>query len=289
MVNFPASSSHVDVVSNIRMFPFLRYLASIDYVMLTYDAGRFAKLRALLTDWHVAIKVAPLLAVGGDIDENNRVKYCDFYLNLSNELRELLLPHSADQAKRVESRLRSRCSIREYTQMLNELQNRIDDELASQTILRLSPVQRSFYTEQEPFGSEVSTAFPSAVRDIEEAAKCHALDRHTACVLHLQRVMELGLMALGNAIGIDPAENRTWDAILKKIDPELRKGHTDRSSFFQNHAQACAEAAALLRSVKIAWRNPTMHVSNIYDETKALEVFNSVKAFMRSLARFVSE
>ncbi len=51
----------------------------------------------------------------------------------------------------------------------------------------------------------------------------------------------------------------------------------------------CAEAAVLLRAVKIAWRNPTMHVENVYDEEKALDVLNSVKGFMRHLATRLSE
>jgi hypothetical protein len=96
--------------------------------------------------------------------------------------------------------------------------------------------------------------------------------------------MQVGLNALAEKVGIPKSENRSWDAILQKVDPELKKRHHDKSEFFQKNEAFCAEAVALLRSVKIAWRNPTMHVENVYDETKALDVLNAVKGFMRYLA-----
>ncbi|HTE83781.1 MAG TPA: hypothetical protein VK821_03540 [Dehalococcoidia bacterium] len=48
-------------------------------------------------------------------------------------------------------------------------------------------------------------------------------------------------------------------------------------------------ATAFLMAVKDAWRNPTVHVEINYDEEKALDVWNSVKAFMRHLATKLGE
>jgi hypothetical protein len=146
-----------------------------------------------------------------------------------------------------------------------------------------------YYKKPELFGAEVSNSFPSAIFNLEEAGNCLALGRHTASVFHLQGVMQAGLNALGDAVGVPRTENRSWDAILKKIDPELSKKYTEKSPYFQQNEMFCAEAAALLRSVKIAWRNPTMHVEKVYDEEKALDVFNAVKGFMRHLATKLHE
>ena len=158
------------------------------------------------------------------------------------------------------------------------------------SFFRLPDDKVAFYSPQTPlFGKEVHEAFPSAVINVEEAGKCYAVGRYTACVFHLQGVMQSGLNALAETFGIKPSENRTWDAVLKKIDPELRKGFLERRDLFKTDEQFCAESAALLRAVKIAWRNPTMHVENIYDQEKALDVFNAVKGFMRHLARHISE
>jgi hypothetical protein len=49
-------------------------------------------------------------------------------------------------------------------------------------------------------------------------------------------------------------------------------------TFFSN-------ATADLRSVKDAWRNPTLHIERIYDGEEASEIWNAVKTFMRGLAQ----
>lgn len=46
--------------------------------------------------------------------------------------------------------------------------------------------------------------------------------------------------------------------------------------FFRRHCN--------LRAVKDAWRNPTMHVDFDYDREKALDVWNSVRGFLRRLS-----
>ena len=48
-------------------------------------------------------------------------------------------------------------------------------------------------------------------------------------------------------------------------------------------------AAGDLVAIKNAWRNPAMHVRGIYDEERALEIFNATKGFMRHLAAKLAE
>jgi len=177
----------------------------------------------------------------------------------------------------------------EVGQKIRELHDRISDEMQESLFLFVPKGNSQYFHKPQLFGPEVASAFPSVSFNVEEAGNCYALGRHTACVFHLQGVMQAGLNALGDAIGVLHAENRTWDAVLSKIDPELRKGYTDKSEYFKSNETFCAEAAALLRSVKIAWRNPTMHVETIYDEEKSFEVFNAVKGFMRHLATRLKE
>jgi hypothetical protein len=129
------------------------------------------------------------------------------------------------------------------------------------------------------------------LNDIEEAGKCLALNRNTACVFHLMRVMEVGLRALGASLHdprIDPKRNPTWDAILKKGDEELLKPLAQRAAEWQTDEAFFSTAHASLRAVKDAWRNPTMHVERIYDDEAALEVWNAVRGFMRHLASKLS-
>ena len=178
---------------------------------------------------------------------------------------------------------------RQLTLQTNELQSRIQDEMSLALFLHISSKKAEYFGKPQLFGIEVAQAFPSVTNHLEEAGNCLALGRNTACVFHLQGVMQVGLKTLGSAIGIPATINRTWDAILDKIDPEMRTTYTSRSQYFKEHEIFVAESAALLRSVKIAWRNPVMHVENIYNDDKATDVFNSVKAFMRHLATELHE
>jgi HEPN domain-containing protein len=106
--------------------------------------------------------------------------------------------------------------------------------------------------------------------------------------MHLQRALEVALKLLCKKIGA--AEFLpSWHAMLKKIDTELRKSRDEMHEFVREHLQQTAEAAALLREVQFAWRNPSMHVDAIYDESKALEVLTAARAFLKSLSGLISE
>jgi HEPN domain-containing protein len=160
-----------------------------------------------------------------------------------------------------------------------ELRSRIQDDFQDVKLLWIE--HYDFYQNPRLFGESVAGLFPNVVLDMEEAGSCFAVGRYTACVYHLQRVMEAGLRALGAPIG--ESDNPSWDSILKKIDNELKKDWKIRKEFFKNNEQKISDAAAMLRAVKVAWRNPTMHVEHIYDEEKASDVLGAVKGFMRSL------
>lgn len=180
-------------------------------------------------------------------------------------------------------------TVREAIEELNHLHRTIMWEMDEEVFFHLPAKKAEYFGKPMLFGEEVAKAFPSIAYNLEEAGNCLALNRNTACVFHLQGVMQAGLNALGKALEVPETTNRTWDAILKKIDPELSQTFMERSPYFQQHEQFCAEAAALLRAVKIAWRNPVMHVEKVYDEEKATDVMNAVKGFMRHLATELKE
>jgi hypothetical protein len=72
----------------------------------------------------------------------------------------------------------------------------IDLELESILCLRIAPEKVKFYQETKGFGENVANRFPSAAFDIEEAGKCYACNRNTACVMHLARAVEVGLKSV---------------------------------------------------------------------------------------------
>lgn len=176
---------------------------------------------------------------------------------------------------------------------IETIQGRIFDELHISHFFTIPKEKLAFYeSPKEQFGQEVIDRFPGAIYDIEEAGKCLALSRGTACVFHLNRTMELGLRALGHSLNnpsLDPKTNPTWESILRKCDEELRKPLSQRSLEWQKDDQFFVNATANIRAVKDAWRNPTMHVKKKYTDEEATDIFIASRAFMRHLATKLKE
>lgn len=177
----------------------------------------------------------------------------------------------------------------EIRKLVKELQGRVIDELSIRLFMSIDADKQSFFAEKNLFGQQVTDRFPSSITDIEEAGKCLALSRGTACVFHLMRIMEVGLHALATSLKdaeIDPKTLPNWEAILKKIEVAVE---TEKKKQPAGWADFYEETTTMLRAVKIAWRNPTMHVEKTYTEEMALDVWNVVGAFMRHLSTRLSE
>jgi hypothetical protein len=141
------------------------------------------------------------------------------------------------------------------------------------------------YRADEPFGSKVSAKFPKAVEDIAEAAKCLALQRSTAAVFHLMRVMELALRAFATKIKvttIDP-NTATWNKISDHVNRAIN-ALPAQTATEQARKAKLGSVSAHLNSVRIAWRNEVMHPKQSYSREEAHAIFNAVRAFMIDLA-----
>jgi hypothetical protein len=170
--------------------------------------------------------------------------------------------------------------------MATSLSITLTDELATLTVVCVGSNAKAFLDDANPhFGQEVEDAFPSVAFDIGEASKCRALTRWTASVMHLMRVLEVGLGCLGQFAGVDPNEN--WNTVLNQIEAELKK--VGKKTHSPEEEQFAAEAATHFRSIKNAWRNHAMHAREKYDEERAVAIYDSVRSFMRHLATRLSE
>jgi HEPN domain-containing protein len=184
-------------------------------------------------------------------------------------------------------------SHRTIRRSLVALNERIYDALSESMCLQIPPNKAEFYESKHLFGEEVSNNFPSANYDIEEAGKCYAAGRYTACVFHLMRVMEIGVKAVASGLGILTkvrSAQPSWGEVLRLTNDEIQANNKsgapswtpEKRGFFEN-------VQADLMTVKNAWRNTTMHVENSYDEERAEDVYNAVKGFMRHLAKHLDE
>ena len=176
---------------------------------------------------------------------------------------------------------------------LEDVRNTLRRELSLRTVLVLEPKEQALYAPSEPhFGPDVTAKFPTeGVFEIDEAGKCLALGRSTAAVFHLMRVMEIGLSAVSECLQIENPvkQDRSWGAILRLIKDDMaarsRPKTPARPWSSKSADQALFESLyGSLDAVKVAWRNPTMHVEKKYLPDEAEHIFVSVRGFMKTLA-----
>lgn len=163
----------------------------------------------------------------------------------------------------------------------------LEKELARAKLFSISPLKSDYFENAvDKFEIDVLLSFGSTMDDIDEAGKCFALGRNTACVFHLMRVMERPIAALGKMLlPDDPSPN--WETVLKKIDAELARKPAER--IFKGDVQFFAEVAAELRAVKHAWRNRVMHIDSIVTEERAKSIFDSTIGFMNVVSKRLKE
>ncbi len=200
-----------------------------------------------------------------------------------------LITLSLAQIERIREQFAGDVSVAELRTLVEELQNRINDEAAATLFFRVPQEKARYYEDREPFGEGVSRAFPSAILDIEEAGKCFAVGRNTACVFHLMRVMEAGLCAVATAVGSPPRASANWGGILREIQNAIAQRNSAPPPDWQVVRTFYEGAVAHLDVVRVAWRNPSMHLDQSYDEERALDIFVAVRGFMRHLSTELKE
>ena len=210
----------------------------------------------------------------------------------AKRLRDELIPTFLESLRGCETQKQYQFFWDGIERSVAQLEVLVEDESSLRAYLCLRPEQTALYESVSPFGDLVIGKFPSIRFDLEESSKCLALERATACVFHLMRILEVGLRTLGKSLNdpnMDPKRNPSWDKILKKCDDQLRLPRNDRCEEWRVDDAFFSEATANLRAVKDAWRNPTVHVERIYDPERGAEVFLAVKGFMRHLASKLTE
>lgn len=165
-------------------------------------------------------------------------------------------------------------------QMVHDLNLRVWDELKNKFFLTIPSETFALYRQdQPPFGADVEAKFPTMSEDISEAGKCLALNRPTATVFHLMRVMEIAVQRFGDKLGVALATEKNWQNILDEINKAIKA--LDHKA---PRTRAYAGASSHLYNVKIRWRNEVMHPKQTYTTAEAKDVFDAVRTFIRDLA-----
>jgi hypothetical protein len=171
---------------------------------------------------------------------------------------------------------------------LEHLRETLVSEMGAILFLYLNPERVKYMVGDDPdaapFGDAVLAAFPSAAMDVREASNAYALERWPASVFHLMRVLEFGLGALAARFGVS-VERSTWHEIIEAIEGKIRKiAPASEGADWKKQQKEFSDAATQFMFFKDAWRNHIMHVRDVYDEGRAMSIFQHVREFMNKLA-----
>ncbi len=206
------------------------------------------------------------------------------YRRLRDQLESLNCENTIKALDRMHDHTEQGMATKEAFARLHYLQSdyisRLHDEIASKMLLFLTMKEAGYYEYPLEGWEDVVDAFPSTAFEITEASKCYALNRYDATVFHIMRAVEVGILALLSSIN-KPMSNGNWGAYIEAIEkhartqsPPVKKG-------------ALEDVAAHLRTVKNAWRNPTMHVENRYSETEASRIYEASKGLLQSISKAI--
>ena len=185
------------------------------------------------------------------------------------------------------ARIRMAPTKAEYiSQQLLAIQDAFHLELDNHCFLYLNKDTSAYLFKENAFGDEVSKAFPSIAYDLSEACTCYALDRSTACVYHLMRVLEVPIRCIRNALGMT-GNYPAWGSFLNEMAKANNAKNSDKKSaeylFF-------ADLEGQLWAIKNAWRDEAMHsVASKYTEREAQAIFRAVEGFMQKAATKLKE
>jgi len=118
------------------------------------------------------------------------------------------------------------------------------------------------------------------------------VDRGSACVFHLMRILEIGLTALGQKFGVSMAHTN-WGPAIEEIEKKIRNMHREPTwndlPDCKEQQEFYAQAASHFGVLKDAWRNFTMHARGFYTEEQAEQIFMNTRSFMQKLAERLAD
>jgi hypothetical protein len=222
----------------------------------------------------------------------------------------LELSSAQKQLRNIGQRIKREFKLAEYQEMLAEFRRRIQEDLEDRLFFCVydDGLLSRFFTRQtneyfgesvlvikhadELFDKEIANRFPATINDIEDACKCFVFDRFTACVFHLMRIVEVGVLKLAKLIDYqDPKPS--WGTILDKVDKyALRTKYADLPPKIQPHVELLRSFLPHMQAVQRAWRNNVSHVedriipaSEKLTPEDAKEIMEATQSLMKHLAK----
>lgn len=259
------------------------------YDVLRLNVGMF--LAAFLTALRVEQDFREICEQGlgaSDLDAS-AIQRMDATLNvIVSNAEKLQIQRVLDRAQGTRFQLKNGMLTFQTAQWeLKELREGIHSELYKRKVLTLDSEHGQYFNLKHPFGEVVYNNFESARYDIREAANCYATNRATACVFHLTRVLQIGLISLAKHLNVTFVDiaSENWETIINKIEGEIKiMRQAPRSTQKAADLEFYAGVAKQFRYFKETWRNPIAHYLSVYDDKQALSAMGHVEEFMRDIA-----
>ena len=212
------------------------------------------------------------------------------FIAFKKQLLEIGLSTSAVAVEKLIDYMQNEKTKKTFGEMrfsINEFLNIVEYQLKGKRLLMLDTKHAEYYDKKGTvLGEEVLNRFSQIAElreDAAEAGNCFALENYTACVFHLMRIMERCVQKLGNDLKL--SEKITCDQEWQKILNNIRGKVKERYPSEKDSARIKIESViGHLETVKIAWRNPTMHPKATYTDREAEKIIGAVQAFVEDFS-----
>lgn len=168
-----------------------------------------------------------------------------------------------------------------------ELRRIVEDSLVDKLFMYIPVSSADLYKNDFPYGTEITDAEPKTGYHIAEAAKCLALDRSTACVMHLCVSVEISVRYLQSKAKFTTVfDSDAGGAIVDKAIKEIVPWPNDEKK--KQHNQILGDLQGFFRGT----RNLAMHglqKAEKFTETEAKSLFVSTESLLDHLVQLVKD
>jgi len=165
-------------------------------------------------------------------------------------------------------------------------------ELKNKLFFYVPPNRAKFY--DIIFPSIVTTAFPSASKELVCAGNALACGLYTACVFHAMRAAEIGLRVLAEKLKVSfpdkPIKLAEWNHLIEQCETKIAgMKHLKPKARREKELNFYSQAAAQFRWFKDGFRVRTAHARETFEEIPATRIFTHTHEFFETLSSRLKE
>jgi hypothetical protein len=216
--------------------------------------------------------------------------------------KDIDLDSAVDQLNRLRRSCEDKTIRRtKLASLLEDLRNRVTDQLGSRAFLYVAPSKVVFWENETLFGEEVFDKISEATTDIYEAGSCFAAGRAGGTVYHCLGIMQATFFKVGRQLGctID-LELDDWKKVNDKIEGALdakrkiaeakgKAGDAAAYAQWKKEETAYNELISDVNAVARAWRHPSAHFRQTYTIEQAKKVLDKVEDFAKHAASLLPD